>query len=671
MVQFKTFGEAVARQWAQLSAHELFTVGEETDSLWETYLAAFPPGTNPLYKTKTEHDCSCCRNFVKNVGNAVAIIDDEIHTVWDVEGLPSPYAEVAAAMREWVIAKPLHRLFRRSEPQYGAESTRQTLDNRDVINWHHFWAKIDRKHFAAKDKIGPVLADFDSSIQVFRRGVEELKPSAFADVLDLIEQKALYRGEEHLPAIRAFQKHVAAWNAAPNKRAKKIYLFKNWSDRAARFRNTVIGTLIVDLSEGVDLDTAVKSFESKVAPTNYKRTTALITPGMVNSAMETINSLGLEPALQRRYATLNDIAVNNVLWVNNSDKNLLRGGTHDMLMQVAQAAAPSTARAGVEISVEDFLRDVAPKAQSMQLLVRNKHSTNFVSLTAPVDPDAPGLFRWKNNFGWSYDGNLTDSIREKVKRAGGNVEGDLRFSLEWFNYDDLDLHCLTPGGEHIFFGNKRGRYGHLDVDMNAGGGSTRTPVENIAFQTVADGKYVITVNQYRRRETVDIGFTVEIADRACARQLSYPKGSQSGQTVDVAIVTVKSGHIVDVKINDKAITAEGVSQEKWGVKTESWVPVQTVMYSPNHWDDQAVGNKHWFFMLLGCCNPETTRGIYNEFLSQKLEPHRKVFEVLGNRSRCEPNSKQLSGLGFSSTRGDVASVRVVVGGTTREYTVSF
>ena len=84
------------------------------------------------------------------------------------------------------------------------------------------------------------------------------------------------------------------------------------------------------------------------------------------------------------------------------------------------------------------------------------------SADLPVDPMAKTMFKWPNNFSWSYAGELADSIKERVKRAGGAVDGDLRCSLSWFNYDDLDLHLIEPGasrttinGEEICFSNRR------------------------------------------------------------------------------------------------------------------------------------------------------------------------------------------------------------------------
>jgi len=82
------------------------------------------------------------------------------------------------------------------------------------------------------------------------------------------------------------------------------------------------------------------------------------------------------------------------------------------------------------------------------------------------------------------------------------------------------------------------------------------------------------------------------------------------------------------------------------------------MNSPNHWDGECTGNKHVFFMLKDCNNPDKARGFYNEFLSDNLNTHRKVFEVLASKMKADPTTDQLSGLGFSTTKKDHVICRV-------------
>ena len=91
-------------------------------------------------------------------------------------------------------------------------------------------------------------------------------------------------------------------------------------------------------------------------------------------------------------------------------------------------------------------------------------------------PLAPSLFTWENRFSWSYAGDFADAIKERVRKVGGNITGDVCCRLAWSNYDDLDLHMWEPGNYHIYYGNKGHRSpngGMLDVDANAGGGSSR------------------------------------------------------------------------------------------------------------------------------------------------------------------------------------------------------
>jgi hypothetical protein len=93
---FPAFATAVRRRWAEMTAaHKLFVVDADRDEIWQKYLAAFPPGTDPFFRKKTEHDCACCRHFIRAVGDVVTIQDGVIGTLWDLTGLPAPYQAVA------------------------------------------------------------------------------------------------------------------------------------------------------------------------------------------------------------------------------------------------------------------------------------------------------------------------------------------------------------------------------------------------------------------------------------------------------------------------------------------------------------------------------------------------------------------------------------------------
>jgi len=56
----------------------LFEVAVDKDELWNLYLDSFPAGTNEIYRERRWHDCSCCRQFIKTIGNVVVIKNGEI-----------------------------------------------------------------------------------------------------------------------------------------------------------------------------------------------------------------------------------------------------------------------------------------------------------------------------------------------------------------------------------------------------------------------------------------------------------------------------------------------------------------------------------------------------------------------------------------------------------------
>jgi hypothetical protein len=311
-----------------------------------------------------------------------------------------------------------------------------------------------------------------------------------------------------------------------------------------------------------------------------------------------------------------------------------------------------------KISIEDFIANVLPKAESIELMPEGKHAPNFVSLVAPEDGDAPSMFKWPSAFSWSYTGGAADSIRARVKKAGGNVEGILRCSLAWFNYDDLDIHVVEPNGNRIYHGAKRGHpsTGVLDVDMNAMTGRTRSGVENITWtdeRKMQEGTYTVMIHQYCQRERVDFGFEAEIEYNGEVRCFSYTKPVAGYVEVAKFKWSARDGltYISSLEGTER-------SKEIWGVNTHSFHNVSIAMLSPNHWDGAGVGNKHYFFMLEGCANQDPARGFYNEFLKDELMPHKRVFEALGAKMMAPPVPGQLCGLGFSSTQRNAILCKV-------------
>lgn len=655
-MEFAEFKLAMAKHFANNMAHlKLFRTATDKDEIFEHYLKSFPAGSNPMFRERTEHDCSACKSFIRQFGNIVAINEGSIITLWDLE-LEGPYGVVAEAMGEYVATKPVQDVLVSETRKAGVNSTYEDTDD-GVVTWEHFAVELPKKYVEGDGiKRNEKLSRERTGRDVFYRALSELTLDAVETVIELIDNNSLYRGAEHRATVSGFLTHKKAFESLDFLSRKELYAWEHTVGLPTgikHIRNSAIGTLLIDLSSGVDLVAAVRKFEAVVAPHNYKRPTALITKGMIEKAEKTIEELGYTTSLPRRFAVIEDITVNNVLWADKTAQTNMAGySVFDEMKNEAADKLPKLDKVE-EVNVADFVENILPHAESLEIMIENGHLPNFMSLVAPVYKDAKSMFKWPNNFSWAYNGGIADSMKERVKSAGGNVDGDLRCSLSWFNHDDLDLHLAMPNGEYIYYSHKkckRGTGANLDVDMNAGHGTTREPVENICIPYKKDmphGKYRLKVHQFCKREDKDVGFDCEIEFNGRLYSFHYDKAVRNDEKITVAEFTWDG---IELKMLSglKEATA---SKDMWGIKTMQFVPVSTVMFSPNHWDGNAVGNKHVFFTVRGCINDEPIRGFFNEFLDNDLNDHRKVFEILGGKMKAEPNAMpQLSGVGFSSTQ---------------------
>ncbi len=663
VLNFSLLRQAVQRQFNQMKTGPVFRVAIDKEAIWSLYLSSFPEGANDRFRERSEHDCSACRNFIKNAGGMVTIENGELVSLWDIQ--VEGYQPVVEALAQYVKSLPIENVFLYPVRFLGTNVNYEPTDA-GTLTWEHLYVTLPPELYAPKATIPTKLGGIATTHQMALRALKEITTNAIETVQDLIAQNSLYRGSEKSALVNTFATIKREFDTVKDQERFVWCQVVGVNAWACRLRGDVIGTLLEDLSEGKDLEASVKSFEDKVSGTNYKRPTALITPKMRDAAKQKLVELGLLESLGRRYAHLEDVSITNVLFADRSAKTRISGDVFDDLPLITNNKKFDRVE---EVTIEKFLADILPTARSLEILVENKHSGNLVSLIAPEDLNAKTLFKWNNAFSWSYNGDVADSIKERVKSAGGNVTGDVCCRLAWYNTDDLDLHMREPGGSHIFYGAKISHrtHGQLDVDMNAGGRMSRTPVENIYYGQKASmtlGEYLLYVNQYSRRETKDVGFEVEIDILGTLHHFSY-SSSVTGN-VEVVKLKVSASGVEVIPI----LPSSTVSKEVWGIKTQEFHPVMALMLSPNYWDGKGVGNKHYFFMLDKCKNDGSARGFYNEFLSSELEPHRKTMEIVGSKMRTDQSEDQLSGLGFSSTLHN--SIVVKVGGTfTRTLKVNF
>ena len=630
----------------------LFEVDISRDDLWKQYLDSFKPEQNPIHIKKTEHDCSCCRQFIKNMGNVVGITKDyKIVTIWDFE-TETEYSNIIKSMADFVQSKKIVNIF------YTKFKTFGQMGNH---SYKHFYTSIPEK-YNIETEIDKKIGQKRDSKNVFQRSLEELSKNSIEIVLELINQNSLYKGEEWKNVLNTFLRNKKEYDKF-NDLQKDLYCWLNSvssSDAINRIRNHSIGTLLIDISNGEDIDLSVTKYEKIVAPTNYKRPKAIITKNMITNAEKTIKEMGLEESLERRFTVMEDITANNVLFANrNVARKMKNSSIFEDLKEEASSYNPKNFSKVEEILIEDFIENVLPTAKNIEILFDNKLVKNLVSLTTAKNSEAKPLFKWNNNFGWAYNGNITDSFKQDVKNAGGNVDAELRFSIRWNENDDnksdLDAHCKEPGGNEIYYGNKNRRHpssGMLDVDYIRP--QNNPVVENITWidrNKMPEGIYNLFVHCFSAR-TASAGFSAEIEFDGQIHSFNYKQPLHYDQIVEVAKVSFskKEGFKI-VKSLDSSFSTN--HKEVWNISTNNFHPVNIVLYSPNHWNKmeggEGTGNKHYFFMIKNCINPDNPNGFFNEYLKQELTEHKRVFEVLGSRMKVEDDENQLSGLGFSST----------------------
>lgn len=673
-MNFIKFRNLITKQIdTMIAAGPVFSTTAPKDGLYETYLLAYRPEDNPIKVERTEHDCNCCKSFIRKIGGMVGYIDGQLVSVWDVKSDDEGYQIVADKMAEYVKGFEISTVFLSDDFHVGKELTKSITES-GFDTYNHFYTVLPKSLVNNVDR-GKVRGEAVDNFNSLRRAITEIHPDHTEVVYDLIHEGMIERHPEYKPHIIVL-KRVQEEYAAADDKTQYLWLESIKLGKMCTLRNTPIGQLLQNLTGGDELDVAVSKYEKMVSGENFKRSKTLYSPAQKARAGKRIQELGLEDALHRTHAVQENISINDISFVDRSVKESL--GILDVLSDNLPSASAQDLKDVQEVSIEHFMNTILPKATSIEMLVENRHVSNLVTLVAPKYANASSLLQWDNGYSWAYNGDFADTVlRRRVGELGGRVDGAVRFSHTWNedgqNQSLMDLHMFYPGSDKTFDGKCGDRYGNSDrvgwnnrKHIRSGGvqdvdfvnpPGTSVPVENItvpSLDNMPDGIYRLAVHNWDLRRPTTSGFRAEVEVNGELRQYNHPKPLSYKEWVRVADLVKKGNHIEIVDRLDSGST----SQDVWNVKTTNFVKVNMAMLSPNFWGGQEIGNKHYFFVLEGCKNPDPVRGYYNEFLRKDLIPERKVFEALGAQTKAPYSDNQLSGLGFPSTKRDSVICKV-------------
>jgi len=164
--------------------------------------------------------------------------------------------------------------------------------------------------------------------------------------------------------------------------------------------------------------------------------------------------------------------------------------------------------------------------------------------------------------------DAADDLNERLRREDAR-SGDVTVSLAWDTVDDLDLHVIVPGGEEIYYGNRRSKDGlcNLDVDMNAGSPYSKEPVENVFLGDLDKmvqaplGHYKVVVQNYAYHSgnRVPVSFRVIVGQNGVKKTYEGEcKGSGSKSNVTVCEFDYQ-GRTIPFPSEEKAKTAFGTA----------------------------------------------------------------------------------------------------------------
>lgn len=631
-------------------------------------------------EARQHYNCNACRHFVNRFGGLVTVSDkgNIISAIWDEANSPVFFQKSVKAMKQAVESSRIIAVFMSDEKKLGIPKTGE---------WTHLSVTLPREmQFRSRlQTASQAMAEKREAFGGLNRSLQDFSLETVEQALAIIQSETLYRADKVHDMTKWFKDVVIKVNKFSNHTQRENIIWQIVAESPNEFcfiRSKTAGTLLQDIADGLSFESIKTRFEDKMNPANHMVAQSAPSQNAIYEAEKLVAKLGIENSLERRYAKIEEIP--SKLWVDKGVKKVEKKSTGGVFGNITpkEKTTARTNTPAIPTSVmtwEKFARTVLPTADGIEVFVDNPD--RFMALVTAVHEDAENILQWDNTFSWYYHGGIDAEVRRRVEQAGGKYENnEIRASLIWDGYTDLDIHAYVPTSrysnrrqEEIYFGNKRIGNGWLDVDANGGSAQTMTPVENIRWDIAPEGRYRFVVHNFAERGKGQTPFKVELEINGQIFTHTGIAGRTDWQDTVFEFDYVRGQEPKFIQSSRYGNTTSGGtgSTTEWNVPANTFVKVNAVTKSPNLWNEENLSTQsgtHVFFLLEGVkdLSEGKGKGFIVETLKSELRPIRKTLQAfVGSTPIEDADEATACGVGYTKDKEWNLTVKVTSGNSSR------
>lgn len=368
--------ESIHASFAAVTAAHTHLFATDAAGLNELYLDSLPAD-------RQGHNCAACRQFISRYGGLVGITKsgDTVPAMWDPQAVPDFYRPAVSRLHDAVKKARVTSLLVSGQPVWGRPVTG---------TWRHLAveppaAMIHRERAVTAAQFAAAKRD---NLKTVSAALREWTVPMLDQALRILEAGAVDRAEKFVAPVR----WLRDLHGRPKGRRGDNVLWRAIAAAPEGYchpKASVIGPLLADIAAGLPFATIKARFDAKVGPLIYQRPQAAPTAGNIKAAEALVDRLGLAPALERRFARLDDV---QTIWRPRSEPQPAGGGVFGHLLPKQAAQVRPVDLPEVTITWEKFARTVLPAAERLEINVPS-HG-HFIALTTAAHADPPPILKW-------------------------------------------------------------------------------------------------------------------------------------------------------------------------------------------------------------------------------------------------------------------------------------